>query len=223
MCGIFGIVRPAGIPAAWVERLGQLNTARGNIAFGGLVWSPEADHVFRFAQPFEATKIDIGAMLVVLGHIRAPTGGHSNNLGEVHPFEATDLLLAHNGILLNHTDFPQWRSDPTLIVDSQIIIGGIQTYVEAGQSVETAISQTVSQLDGQQGCWLWSKSIPMLYLWRVMSSLYYRYEPGCLVFSSVKCDLADQLLPEGIVYQIDPTANYFLPVAEFEFYSPYKV
>lgn len=223
MCGIFGIIRPAGIPQEWVETLGNLNTVRGNLAFGGLMGTPDSSRVFRFAHAFEPHQIKTNGATIVLGHIRAPTGGRSNDLREVHPFETTELLLAHNGILLNYADFPAWRLDPDLHVDSQVIAGGIQHYLQAGQSIQTAIVDTIEQLEGQQGCWLWRKSSPGLYLWRVMSSLYYRAEPGCFVFSSVKCELADQLFPEGLVFHLDSEAQALSPLAHFRFYSPYKV
>lgn len=223
MCGIFGIIRPAGVPEQWVETLGNLNAVRGNLAFGGLIWSPDSGQVFRFARAFEPSQIKATCATIVLGHIRAPSGGRSNDLREVHPFETAELLLAHNGILLNHANFPFWRLDADLQVDSHVIVGGIQHYLQVGQSIQTAIVQTVEHLEGQQGCWLWRKSSPGLYLWRVMSSLYYRLEPGCFVFSSVKCELANQLLPEGLVYHIDPGAQALSPLAQFRFYSPYKV
>lgn len=223
MCGIFGIVSQHLLQPEWVEQLGMLNTARGNLAFGGLVWSPEITRVFRFAEPFDFSKIDLAGGQLFLGHIRAPTHQQSDDLREVHPFETSSFLLAHNGLLLNHADFPDWRIDSSLEVDSQVIIGGIQNQFDLTKMVVPAITQTISCLEGQQGCWLWSKATPSLYLWRVMSSLYYSQKPGYFIFSSVKCDLANELLPEGLVYRICPNTTTFEAEAKFKFFNPYKM
>lgn len=223
MCGIFGVITQDIVRPEWVEMLGNLNTVRGNLAFGGVVWSPEFIRVFRFTEPFDFNKIELDGAKVFLGHIRAPTGKQSKDIREVHPFETSTLLLAHNGLLLNHTDFPNWRIYRDLEVDSQIIIGGIQNHLNSAEHLIAAITQTISQLEGQQACWLWHTLSPALYLWRVMSSLYYHHRPGQFIFSSVKCELANHLLPEGRVYQILPLAEEFSALAKFKFYNPYKM
>ena len=131
------------------------------------------------------------------GRCRAPTGRQSNDIAEVHPFETPDILLAHNGLLLNHADFPQWRINTTIQVDSQVIAGGIQHYLGAGETVPDAIQHTVEVLDGQQACWLWHKPSAAVYLWRVMAPVYYTSGADALAFSSVK-DSATQMLIEDV-------------------------
>src|SRR5438045_593278 len=117
MCGIFGIISKTTVDPAQYAELGQQNTERGNLAFGGLLKGKDGLTVYRYAMPFDASKIVFGDATVALGHVRAPTGGQSNNLAAVHPFETDDLLLAHNGLLLNYREFPQWRINPTIDVD----------------------------------------------------------------------------------------------------------
>jgi glutamine phosphoribosylpyrophosphate amidotransferase len=223
MCGIFGVIARETIPPPWIEALGQLNSIRGNSAFGGLVWSPKHPKAFRFPGPFDADKIELNAAKVFLGHIRAPTGGRTTNLNEIHPFETSSFLLAHNGLLLNHHKFPDWKIDQTRDVDSQMIIGGIQRFFQDGRSVQHAITETVQRLDGQQACWLWHKTEPMIYLWRVMSTLFYSHQPDYFVFSSIKGDLTPQRLPEGAVYQLDPRTIQFMEAGSFEYYNPYQL
>ncbi|MEM7032602.1 MAG: hypothetical protein AAF629_23820 [Chloroflexota bacterium] len=223
MCGIFGVISQHSVSSQVFHELGEYNIPRGNMGFGGLCWSSVSNHVFRFTTPFDAKQVDLCKANIVLGHIRAPTGGQSDSLANIHPFETERLLLAHNGLLINHTQFPHWRLDPSVLVDSQVIIGGISEVLQAEDNVPTAITKTVSELDGQQGCWLWDKNHQQLYLWRVMSSLYYTYRSGQLIFSSVQCPLAHQLLPEGTIFQANETAQYFSQVGKFDFYNPYKV
>src|SRR4051794_29873267 len=114
MCGIFGIISKTSIDPAQYIALGQQNTERGNLAFGGLLKGKDGLTVYRYAMPFDPSKIVFQDANIALGHVRAPTGRQSNNIAEVHPFETDQLLLAHNGLLLNYRDFPQWRINPDI-------------------------------------------------------------------------------------------------------------
>lgn len=226
MCGIFGIVsKSQGQPEPFC-RLAELNRQRGNLAFGYLTGREVNGRwdfrVFRHARPFEANLVHIEQAQVALGHIRAPTGGQSQDVAEVHPFETEAAWLAHNGLLLNHTAFPDWRINRTIQVDSQVILGGIQHYLSHGLPITQAIQSAVEQLDGQQACWLWHRPQNLLYLWRVMSPIYIARRADEFIFSSVKNDELHTLLPEGIIYQLEPRALAFTDVRRFAFYSPYQ-
>ncbi len=222
MCGVFGIVAADKIDPQQVAFLGELNSARGNSAFGGLAWGSGGPKVSRQLGPFDISRIDVEDASVFLCHMRAPTNGRESNLRDTHPFESRSFLLAHNGLLLNQWDFPEWILDTASNVDSQIILGGIQRHFDVDQIPARAIVRTVGQLEGQQACWLWSKDRPIVYLWRVMSSLYYSSSPSQVVFSSVQCQLARHLLPEGVVYQAHSREMSLVDVGRFDYYSPYK-
>ncbi len=247
MCGIWGIITLGQVDYGQFAQLGEMNKARGNLGFGGYVADLQdtavSDRIFRYPQPFDPELLPVQPANVVLGHIRAPTGSRSNSVAEVHPFAVDDLLLAHNGLLLNHLDFPEWRLDTAVSVDSQIILGGIHGYRQKGLSISEAISQTVSQLDGQQACWLWSKTEQKLYLWRVMSPIYVWQMGDVFLFSSMNLtrrrggaeggverpSLPDSsalifdhvLLDEGKIYQFDFATMNLNVSGEFTFYSPY--
>jgi glutamine phosphoribosylpyrophosphate amidotransferase len=222
MCGIFGIISQTTVDPALYTELGTLNTQRGNLAFGGVIDTGDSVHVFRHAMPFDASCVELGDVQAILSHIRAPTGSQSNSIDEVHPFETTDLLLAHNGLLLNYEAFPQWRVNPVINVDSQVIVGGIQHHLDAGLTVEDAICQSVEALNGQQACWLWHKPTGSIYLWRVMSPVYYGQQAEKFVFSSVQHPLTPSRLDEGILYRLDRHMLGLEPVGEFAYYSPYR-
>ncbi len=258
MCGIFGILSIGAdglIAAADFIALGERNTARGNLGFGGLIIrdrgaSPATPIVYRFAEPFDGSRIPLTEAKVALGHVRAPTNVRTDDLVAIHPFETRELLLAHNGLLLNHAQFPAWQINPALNVDSGVIIGGIQHHLDQGAPIIEAIGQTVAVLDGQQACWLWHKPTGALYLWRVMSPIYVgRTSPPSplsvsqrggviqesafsviregasfmVIFSSVKDEHAQALLDEGMIYQLAPDFGDFRPIAHFPFYNPYRV
>ena len=223
MCSIFGILNPTTTDPDLYADLGRLNTRRGNLAFGGLVGVPDAIRVFRFADPFDAARVNLDDAQLLLSHIRAPTGGQSHSLDEVHPFETKEVLLAHNGLLLNHFDYPQWRIFPQVAVDSQVIAGGVQHTLDDGLTVETAITHTIEALSGQQACWLWHRPSRHVYLWRVMSPLWVGQTANRFVFSSVRHHTTTDLLDEGVLYRLDSHALEFAVVARFSYYSPYKI
>jgi glutamine phosphoribosylpyrophosphate amidotransferase len=220
MCGIFGLW--GRVTAAEFAHLGAKNQQRGNRAFGALVLAADSLRANHFPTPFDAAQISLTGAQAVFAHLRAPTGGPSADLRAVHPLESSDFWLAHNGLLLNDADFPQWRIDPDLKLDSQVILGGIQQAVDHGAATVTAIAAVVEKLQGQQACWLWDKRTAALYLWRVMSPLYVGLHADRHIFSSVAVDdLTPQLLEEGRIYQF--SADQITRVGHFSFYSPYKV
>lgn len=221
MCGIFGIWSQNNIDHSQFASLGDLNTRRGNLGFGTLIKGKNDLRVIRYATPFDAAKVQWEWADLVLGHVRAPTGGQSDNLAEIHPLETQDLLLAHNGLLLNHHLFPEWRLDPALNLDSQVIIGGIQYFLDAGRDIVESIQATVEKLEGQQACWLWHKPTQQLYLWRVMSPIYTQQTADQIVFSSVQNGAISNLLDEGMIYHVEP--QKIAGVGHFSYYSPYTV
>lgn len=221
MCGIFGLWSQQGIKHSQFTQLGDLNTRRGNLGFGALIRGKNSLHVIRHATPFDAEKIQWEWADLVLGHVRAPTGGQSDSLAEIHPLETPDLLLAHNGLLLNHYQFPEWQLDPALKIDSQVIIGGIQHALDSGRDIVESIKTTIEKLEGQQACWLWHKPTQQLYLWRVMSPIYFQQTADQIAFSSVQYSASSILLDEGIIYRLG--SQKIEGLDQFSYYSPYKV
>lgn len=222
MCGIFGFVSRSEQSVELLHTLADANKVRGNLGFGGCFQSNGVLSTFRDPRPYARSGVPFERTTLALGHIRAPTGGQSDRLETVHPFETDDLLLAHNGILLNHADFAQWRvRDSAEFVDTQIIIGGIQTHLDQGVSLYEAVTQTISQLDGQQACWLWHKPTQTLLLWRVMSPIFVTANADLLQFSSIRHADDARKLSQGVVYRVDVTSLQLDEVARFAYQTPY--
>ena len=222
MCGIFGILTAPGErvnTAVWTA-LGNLNTQRGNLGFGAWLGNGQAHH---YPHPFDAAKIPVETSPIALGHIRAPTGGQTNNPAELHPFQHGHLWLAHNGLLLNHRAFPAWHIQPELDVDSLTILGGIVANL-AEHTLPEAICHTAGQLQGQQACWLWDSAQNDLYLWRVMAPIYVQSTPTRFTFSSLKppSDPPPSLLTEGQLYRLRYPALTLETAGTFPYYSPYQ-
>jgi glucosamine 6-phosphate synthetase-like amidotransferase/phosphosugar isomerase protein len=226
MCGIFGIVSNQRFDPAQFRVLGGLNTVRGNRAFGVLTLTSDGQlHATRQVAPFQAERLDqvaLNDVSIALGHVRAPTDGRADDPAAVHPFQTHDLWLAHNGLLLNHADFASWRPTGAAPIDSTVIIGGIQQQLDRGLSICNAIQYTVEPLDGQQACWLWHVPSGLIYLWRVMSPIYVAPTTHSLSFSSIRTATADQLLNEGVIYQIDPSAISLSAVGAFAYHNPFQ-
>ena len=221
MCGIFGIFARTIDPTAF-QALGELNTARGNRAFGVLLFDGAVCTVTRRVGPFDASAEDVSHGSVLLGHVRAPTDGHADDPAAVHPFETRDVYLAHNGLLLNHGDFAHWRIPSMAALDSTVIAGGIQRQLDNGRSIVEAIRQTVEPLDGQQACWLWHKPTHSVYLWRVMAPIYWLSEAAASTFSSVRQAPTAALLREGIIYRIDPGTRTLDQCGTFSYHNPFS-
>lgn len=235
MCGIFGIISRQSIVPDDFIRLAEANRNRGNLAFGYLQGRVTdeglATAVSRHAQPFTADLVRLPDVNLALGHIRAPTGSRSNRVEDVHPFAVEDIYLAHNGLLLNHRQFPAWQLFPHSEVDSQYILGGIRAHGRQGLPTVDAICATISQLEGQQACWLWSPTDGDLFLWRVMSPIYYSLTNTSFSFSSSRyqqtgaepCVRIETLLPEGAIFRLNPFTLTFEQAATFSYYSPYRI
>ncbi len=225
MCGIYGIIDKTAVSREAFIGLGLVNKQRGNRTFGyATAVLPQPPTVQHFMAPFQPQVVQLGACQVALAHNGTPTNGRPLTATAVHPFASRSALLAHNGMLLNHEAFGQWRLDrerPSS-VDSEIILGGIQHYLDEGTAVAQAIAETVSQLEGQQACWLWHRPTQQLYLWRVMSPLFMFNDGQSVHFSSVRLGPIQNLLPEGIVYRLDPATLSLTEAAVFNFYSPYR-
>lgn len=225
MCGIFGIVSKSTVQPKRFRALAEENLARGNLAFGCLT----ADYangswqttVKRFVEPFRSEMAQLGGVSTALGHIRAPTAGQTDDIAEIHPFHVDNLYLAHNGLLLNDTEFPEWRLNAAVSVDSQVILGGI--YANREQGIAAAIKTTVASLEGQQACWLWDGQQAAIYLWRVMSPIYVLSDNDRFIFSSVKVRPEMALLSEGVIYCLPDGCLNLEEVGNFPYHSPYLV
>lgn len=212
MCGIFGIANSSNPHKTNkdIKHLASLNAQRGNRGFGGLVISPDREVIFRYSREFDYTAV-FPKGNTVLCHLLAPTG----NDKRIHPFETDRFILAHNGILLDYERHYQWKIGP---IDSQYLLGGIQYFVDYYRDTPLrAIIKTNEALEGQRACWLWDKFESKLYLWRVMSPIFFTSEKQ-FTFSSTKFP-GGTLMEEGVIMELD--ALSITQEAKFKFYSPY--
>lgn len=211
MCGIFGILS-SHVMDDNLHVLALENINRGNNGFGLLSICDDLEMVLRSNSSYNKSLfLNINLGNLVCCHLLASTGTEKR----IHPFETDRFAFAHNGILTNYLNFPQWYMGP---VDSQYILGGIKYFVDKELcTVPEAISYTNQQIEGQRACWLWDKLDKKLYLWRVMSPLYLSVSKT-IVFSSSVFEGGD-MIEEGVIYSIDYQNHELKQEEEFKFYS----
>jgi hypothetical protein len=113
MCGIFGwsFVKRARLPAAQREVLAATlavsNSMRGDQSWGAHYLTRDGRTVTRREVGDIARVAGIGAQLgeqnLMMAHTRFATVG-SVSKDNQHPFRAGEILLAHNGVVSNHTE-----------------------------------------------------------------------------------------------------------------------
>ncbi|HSH03376.1 MAG TPA: hypothetical protein VLL52_12720 [Anaerolineae bacterium] len=212
------------LPAADFCQLASANLHRGNLAFGYAYGERgETLQVKRFGRPFAPELVVWAEATLALGHVRAPTAGQTDTEGHIHPLASERFYLAHNGLLLNHEAFGEWRLGDGWDLDSHVILGGITKGVAEGQAVVAAIEGVVGQLNGQQSCWLWDREEGAVYLWRVMSPLYWGAAEGAVMWASVATERTPTRAKQGVVYRVDVGEVMVEEVGGFSFYCPYQV
>lgn len=225
MCGIYGIIDPAGPNSVDFNNMFRANIRRGSRGAGELHQSRGEVHnplVVKY-NPTTQYVNDVSPFIrIMLGHVLAPTNGDDVTVERMHPFRTERFYFAHNGILLNHNDHKEWKPAGLPDVDSVYMLGGIDQLVSSGLSVERAIAYVSSQLKGQFACWLYDRNDANVYLWRCMSTIHVSKRTDALLFSSAEVpNLCDMLVPEGQVYRVTRARPRLNPVAAFAYENIY--
>lgn len=197
------------IDPSFFNYLAGLNQQRGNKAFGYFDGKTVTKLNDSWYDNFVAPQTEL-----LLAHLLSPTG-KPLGLDGVHPFERSGWLLAHNGILLNRNDFPEWRG----AVDSQTILNGFVQESYNYPEVD-ALTNVLEKMNGQHACWLTNGKT--IYLWSVMSPVYYYEDDSLLTFSSAAFKVEGQnaqKLEQGIVFEI---SNGLQVVKKFNYKTHYK-
>lgn len=239
MCGIFGHIGTKADGEVLNSML-KSNIDRGDCGWGFAAWSPTKVFQYKTSeQPHRDLYLyDIALLSMSMFHVRAPTNGQNDDVDAIHPFDTERFWFCHNGILVNwkgNTLIDRWKgaafSGPyrSLDVDSLGILAGIEALIGANMLTSFAVSEVMSRLEGQAACVLWDKATRVLYLWRVMSTLYWKVIHGTFYFSSVPIDGDGELLDEGKIYAISaaPEHNrwerspWMVEPKEFTYKTPY--
>ena len=104
------------------------------------------------------TDIQMNTSKFLIGHNRLATTGDEKMNKNNHPFETSNLMLVHNGIISNHDSLKgNFALDYPEETDSAIIIHLMEAYLEQDYSIIKAIKETAECLQGSYSVMVYYK------------------------------------------------------------------
>lgn len=102
--------------------------------------------------------IRVNTSKFLIGHNRLATTGSEKENKNNHPFETSNLMLVHNGVISNHDSLKgNFALDYSEETDSAIIIHLMEAYLEQNYTIEEAIKETAESLQGSYSVMLYYK------------------------------------------------------------------
>ena len=104
------------------------------------------------------TDIRVNTSKFLIGHNRLATTGDEKLNKNNHPFETSNLMLVHNGVISNHDSLKgNFALDYPEETDSAIIIHLMEAYLEQDYSIVRAIKETAESLQGSYSVMVYYK------------------------------------------------------------------
>jgi glutamine---fructose-6-phosphate transaminase (isomerizing) len=151
MCGIFGIVAEDKINSSYVRLLSSHAETRGSDSSGLCYFSDDRYKILRTTEAVTSivnSRSDSFSKFM-MGHSRLITNGLSDN----QPVQREDIILIHNGIIVNHKTI--WESIdelPHQEIDSEVIAAIVSNSLKKGESLETATKNVLDFCKGVVAC-----------------------------------------------------------------------
>lgn len=190
MCGIFGAVVPSGLDDRSARTLISHAQQRGRDSSGLIALHKGHYTVARADEPIGKLlrRHPIGSARAFFGHSRLITNGTDDN----QPVARDDLLVLHNGIIVNHDGL--WENSSAtreLTIDTEIIPALLHEQLESGATWEEAAGAILRLVQGIVACAVLAPAAGKLVLFSNNGSLYIGEKDGGVVFSSEEYPLAD--------------------------------
>jgi glucosamine--fructose-6-phosphate aminotransferase (isomerizing) len=219
MCGIFGLIAsaPGAVPASTLKRLVrklyEQSETRGKDAAGIVFVSDEQILVYKESRRASLMlksrhlaevlaqaehSYSEGKSFVIAGHTRMVTNGSESNEKNNQPVIKDDVVLLHNGIIVN--DLALWQSHPDLQrqfqVDTEVFGALVSAWMRDGQSMFVAMKRAFSAAKGANTIAVIHAGEAEMLLGTTTGSLYFWEAPvlGLSLFGSEKYIL-EQVLP----------------------------
>ena len=104
----------------------------------------------------------------LIGHNRLATTGSEKENKNNHPFETSNLMLVHNGVISNHDSLKgNFALDYPEETDSAIIIHLMEAYLEQDYSIEDAIKETAESLQGSYSVMVYHKPDDRIFYFKI--------------------------------------------------------
>ncbi len=182
----------------------EVNRERGTFASSLVKISNDVPiNIGRFPGLFDVNSIDSARIDCFVGHVQAPTSDIREWSAETsHPFETSNWLVFHNGVLTNHKEL-----DKTVKVDTQCIVNLLEECND--------IQSVVNKLKGTFALYIINRKTSERFILRQGSLLHYndRGDVSSLYIDGMK------IIPEGVImkYSNDRWTEY----SKFNTQSPF--
>ena len=208
MCGIFGIIANNLVAKGELSKLMTAAEQRGKDSSGFFAISSGTAAIYRSDDRISTLKDKVARNVsFIMGHSRLITNGTKDN----QPIYRDDLVVIHNGILVNHDEL--WAENQDLNrykeIDTEIIPALIRKFINAGMDLKASCEQTLSLLQGQASCAVYDRLTGALVLFSNNGSLYVGEKGGDVYFSSEAYPLK-QLGVKNILKIIDTASLHMV-------------
>ncbi|EKF9791729.1 glucosamine 6-phosphate synthetase, partial [Vibrio cholerae] len=198
MCGIFGLFSQSGIKNNDLKVLAHHARQRGRDS-SGLVFFKQDYMVEKADYDIQRLikRVNTSSSTVVMGHSRLITNG----LGDNQPVVRNDVIVIHNGIIVNDKDI--WQAtgiEKKLEIDSEVIAALAETHILNGGGINELSALVLNQCKGVVACAIILPKQGKVVVFSNNGSLYVGTRNGDKFFSSesypllkIKCDKIIQI------------------------------
>jgi glutamine---fructose-6-phosphate transaminase (isomerizing) len=188
MCGLFGIISPGSTNLTKLKTLVKSARQRGRDSSGFVYHSDGNYHVAKADYDINrlSKEIRLNNASIILGHSRLITNGLSDN----QPILREDIVLLHNGIIVNENDV--WQKTglrPQYQIDSETIIAAAHKGLISGLTLENLSDFILETCQGVMACAMLFPKLGKLMLFSNNGSLYCSKLENAFYFSSEKFPL----------------------------------
>lgn len=166
----------------------------------------------------------------IIGHSRLVTNGYENDNKNNQPVRVNDLVLVHNGIIVNHNELwneiglEKKKSD----LDTEVLPWLIEKHNKEKRNIASAIEASFNDIVGMTSIAAYSASDNNLYLASNNGSLYYNksIDGKHFIFASERYilettinSLNDNLFSKNEIKQVDPKTVVCLNLVTHDIYD----
>lgn len=190
MCGIFGLVSNSFLSKKSLNILVKHSRQRGRDS-SGLIYSENNECKVTRAD-FDIKKLVQEVCLestnFILGHSRLITNGLSDN----QPVVKNDILLIHNGIIVNYDEiYDNHNEKKSSDLDSEVIAFLFERYINEGFSLHEVSEKVLKECKGTLSAAVYLPKKGKLILLSNNGSLYFSYHNDVLIFASEEYPLLE--------------------------------
>lgn len=219
MCGIFGIISPDAINRTKLKTLVKHARQRGRDSSGFVYYKNDSYHVTKAEHDINrlSSEVRLNNASIILGHSRLITNGLSDN----QPVMRDDVILLHNGIIVNEDSVWQnTASTPQYQIDSETIIAAAHHGLRSGVELEKLSDYILKTCQGVMASAMLFPKLGKLMLFSNNGSLYYSKLADAFYFSSEKYPLQEigvespqQIINDALLLDI-PKSDVDISISE---------